>query len=803
MTRGITVTIFAWMIMTPSFGQTPYRLPPQSVVDIIDARPEPSARFSPSGEWMLLIESDAMPTIDDLARRMLRLGGIRIDPAANGRFQTDFGRGLLLRSTRDDKTMRIPLATDAKLSSVQWSHRSDAFAFTIVTVGGTDLWLATVNEPQKPRKLTNRLSTVLSGFEFHPQGNSIVGCLVPQDRPAEPPSSPLPIGPNIQESSGNTSPVRTYQDLLSNAQDEAIFEHYATTQLAVVDFDGRIRQLGNPAMISSFETSPDGLHVLVSTVERPFSYLLPYWSFPKSLVVRNLSGDQVNLVARLPMEENIPIEGVHKGPRSVSWTSSDSATLHWFEALDDGDPRKVVDNRDRMLEFSAPFASEPRELLKIQHRATTTSYFADSDLFTVSDYDRDRRWIRTQLYDRKNLAAEPRVLVDRNTRDSYGDPGRIVSMLNSLGRSVARQDDSWIYFAGMGASPQGNLPFLDRRNISSAQTERLWRSEPGSLESPVLLVHSSAHDKPTMITRHESPSAPPNYRLHDLETGRYHAITDFVDPTPQIRKIRKQLVKYQRADGVPLSATLYLPADYREGTRLPLMIWAYPLEFNDAGTAGQVTTSPSQFTRIVGASHLTLLTEGYAIMDSATMPVVGNPESMNDTFVEQIVASAKAAIDTAVAMGVADPNRVAVGGHSYGAFMSANLLAHCNFFRAAVARSGAYNRTLTPFGFQSERRPFWEAVEIYLNLSPFRHAHKIKSPLLLIHGENDDNTGTFPIQSQRMFQAIKGNGGTVRLVMLPLESHGYRARESVLHTQAETIQWLNKYVRDIVVNEPK
>jgi dipeptidyl aminopeptidase/acylaminoacyl peptidase len=337
---------------------------------------------------------------------------------------------------------------------------------------------------------------------------------------------------------------------------------------------------------------------------------------------------------------------------------------------------------------------------------------------------------------------------------------------------------------------------VDRQNIKTLETERLWRCAEGTYETVVAVANSSDDAKPTVITNSQTPVKPPNYFLRNLNVDSMTALTNFDDPTPQIRGIKKQLVKYERADGVPLSATLYLPADYEEGTRLPLMVWAYPREFNDVKTAGQISGTPSQFTRMQSISHLTLLTQGYAIMDSATMPVIGDPETMNDTFIEQIVAAAQAAIDKADEMGVADPNRVAVGGHSYGAFMTANLLAHCDLFKAGVARSGAYNRTLTPFGFQSERRPYWQAKHIYHSISPFMHADKINEPLLLIHGENDNNSGTFPIQSQRMYQAIKGNGGTVRLCMLPYESHGYRARQSVLHTQAEMIEWLDKYVKN-------
>lgn len=773
-----------------------YRLPPQEVVDIIDAPPEPAVSISPDGQWLLLVERDAMPGIEDLARRKLQIGGIRIDPAANGQFRVDYARGISVRRRDGDQPVRVPLGEGAKLATINWSHTSQAFVYTVVTARGTELWAVDITQPDKPRRLTDRLSTVLGGADWMPDGKSVICRLTPESRGAEPPAPTKPLGPNIQESSGNTSPTRTYQDLLASPYDEALFAYHTTTQLATITLDGTLQTIGEQAMIDSAEPSPDGLHLLMTLIKRPFSYTLPYTSFAKEVVVWSIQGKPEYRVVNLPVEENIPIEGVRTGPRSIQWTSSDPATLVWYEALDGGDPRKKVEHRDRLMSFAAPFASEPRELHKIEHRAVGVSYFKNPALFAVTEYDRDRRWVRTLLHNLAQPTVAPKVLTDRSIRDAYGDPGDIVPQRNEHGHSVARQDGPWVYLSGAGASPQGYLPFLDRQNLETLQTERLWRCEVGQLESVAAIASSSADAKPQIITRRESSTTPQNYLLRDLQADSTKPLTDFRDPVPQIRGIRKELITYKRPDGVPLSATLYLPADYKPGTRLPLFIWAYPVEFSDASTAGQVTTSPNQFTRIRGASHLTLVTQGYAVMDNATMPVVGEPETMNDTFVAQIVAAAQAAIDKADELGVADRNRVAVGGHSYGGFMTANLLAHCDLFRAGVARSGAYNRTLTPFGFQAERRPFWQAQSIYMNLSPFTHANKIKEPILLIHGENDNNAGTFPLQSQRMFQAIKGNGGTVRLVMLPHESHGYSARESVLHVQAETIEWLNRHVRD-------
>ncbi len=790
-------------------AQQNYQLPPPEVVEIIDADPEPSVGFSPDRKWQVLVTRSAMPGIDDVSRRVLRLAGMRIDPAANGPFRTSYNKGLTYRQTVDSKNgHRVELPDQGKLTAVTWSHDSQAFAYSVVTDQGTELWaVGDISSDQKqplenvPVKLVDQLSTVTGGFSWMPDGKTILCRMVPQERGEEPAAPRTPTGPNIQESYGSKSPTRTYQDLLSNAYDEALFSYYATSQIALVDLQGKVKPIGEPGIYVSLTPSPDGNFLLVEKIEKPFSYLMTYRSFPRSIEVWELAGpdrDRIasrRVIADVPMAENIPIGGVRQGPRNVRWKSSDPATLIWAEALDGGDPKTSVDYRDQIVVLSSPFTQQPEALLKLQHRSNGCSFFSDPSLLSTSEYDRDRRWVRTQLHDLSTPGATPKTLMDRSIRDRYGDPGRIVTVSDETGHSIALQDGDWIYRMGDGASPQGNLPFLDRQNLKTLKTERLWRCESGAYEECLAVAKNSVKQKPTVITRSETPVSPPNYYLKDLNTGQTSALTSFQDPTPEIRGVKKQLVQYKRADGVPLSATLYLPADYQEGTRLPLLVWAYPREFSDVKTAGQISGSPYRFTRMRGITHLTLLTQGYAIMDSATMPVIGDAETMNDTFIDQIVAAAQAAIDKAVEMGVADRERVAVGGHSYGAFMTANLMAHCDLFKAGVARSGAYNRTLTPFGFQSERRSFWDAKDVYFGISPFMHANKIKEPLLLIHGENDNNSGTFPMQSKRMYQAIKGNGGMVRLVMLPNESHGYRARESVLHTQAETINWLDQHVK--------
>ncbi len=802
MHRLIGILCCAVSTPLPLLARDVYRLPPPEVVAIVDAPPAPSVRLSPDSEWMILVERDAMPGIADLSRRMLRLGGVRIDPAASGRFQTGYDRALSLRRRDGRQSTPIPLPDGARLSSTSWAHDSRSLAFTLVSDKGTELWSVSVDGPRKPRRLTRRLSTVLASHVWMPDARSLVCRLVPEERGREPEAPRSPDGPNVQESSGNTSPTRTYQDLLSSPHDEELFEYYATTQLAILDPEGTRRSVGKPAMISDASPSPDGKHLLVTSIERPFSYLMTYRSFPRRIEVWNLDGEVEHLVAAVPLAENIPIQGVRTGPRQVMWKSGEPATLMWLEALDGGDPRRVVDHRDRWMIQAAPFTEKARELLRSEHRSTGVSFLADPSMLISTEYDRDRRWTRSLLHSLSHANVGPRVLSDRSIRDRYADPGRLITVPDTSGKRILLQEGPWVYRSGRGASPEGMLPFLDRQNLETLETQRLWRCEKGAYESVVAIVEIGAGSLPTLVTSHETPASPPNYQLRKLGEQTVERITQFPDPTPQIRGIEKQLVTYKRNDGVPLSATLYLPGGHKPLTRLPLIVWAYPIEFNDARTAGQIGVSPWRFTRIQGSTHLTLLTQGYAIMDRATMPVIGHPEKMNDTFVEQIVASARAAIDKAVEMGVADPDRVGVGGHSYGAFMTANLLAHCDLFRAGIARSGAYNRTLTPFGFQSERRPLWEAKDVYFRISPFMHAHRINEPMLMIHGENDNNSGTFPMQSRRMYQAIKGNGGTVRLVMLPGESHGYRSRESVLHVQAEMIDWSDRYVKKVATNRP-
>ncbi|TVQ64523.1 MAG: S9 family peptidase [Phycisphaerales bacterium] len=785
------------MTSGPALAQEPYRLPPPEVVRILDAAPLPFVSVDPSRRTMLLMERENLPPISELAQPMLRLAGVRINPNTNATHGPRSIVGMVFRDIATGEERRVRTPEGVGLAGATWSPAGDRVMFMVMRDNGVELWVTDVATGEARALTGPTLNATMGGAaQWTRDGRAILAQLVPDGRGPAPTAPAAPIGPIIQETTGRAGPVRTFQDLLSNAHDEALFDHYFTSQFVRIDADtGEQTKIGAPGVYRGMSISPSGDLLLVTRIERPYSYLHPWSLFPETTEVWDMRGRMVHHVVSQPLRDNVPIQGVPTGRRSVQWRNAPGVdTLVWAEALDGGDPRTEAEFRDRLMVLDAPFDAEPRELLRTEHRYAGLTWTEDPSQTMVSDYDRDRLWSRTWIFDFENPRAEHRLVWDRSVRDRYNAPGSPVDTTTPDGRRVVMVRDNAIVLTGAGASPEGDRPFMDRMDLATLETERLWRNEGERYEYVVDLL---SDDGARVITRRESPNDPPNYFAIDLAAGAERRLTHFEDPAPELRDIRKELVTYTRDDGVELSATLHLPANYREGDRLPLLVWAYPREFNDPATAGQVSGSPWRFTQIGGSSHLFFLTQGYAIMNDATMPVVGHPETANDTFVEQIVASAQAAIDKAVEMGVADPERVGVGGHSYGAFMTAHLMAHSDLFKAGIARSGAYNRTLTPFGFQSERRTFWEAPEIYMNLSPFTHAHKITAPVLLIHGEIDNNSGTFPIQSERMYHAIQGHGGVARLVMLPHESHGYQARESVMHVLAEMIDWFDLHVKNI------
>ena len=776
------------------FAQEPYKLPPKEVIDILDAPSTPRVTMNPARDTMLLIESESMPAIAYISMPILRIAGIRITPANNSSQVLNFSTAMALKTIKDGKLRKIDLPSGIKFAGASWSEDGKWISFTRYLENGVELWVVDAATGQAKALTGPTVNMVLrGGIAWMPDNKRLLVNMIVDGRGPAPQPPRVPIGPDVQESSGKKAQVATLQDLLKTAFDEKLFDYYATSQLVEVDvMTGQGRKIGEPGIYADANPSSDGKYLLVNRIKRPYSYSVSYGGFAKSYEIWDMSGKLVKLLADLPSNEDVPINGVPKGMRSPNWQALKPATLVWVEALDEGDPEKNVPFRDRVLVLDAPFTAEPKEVFKTENRSAGMTWFDTPGLALAAETNWKKRWRTTWLVDIGKPGVAPKKMFDLNTQDAYNDPGSPV-MTTKGGDRVILQDKDWIYLSGPGSSPKGDHPFLARMNLKTMRKEELFRSVDGKYQS---FVGFTGEGRDKIIISQESKTEVPNYYLHDLKAKKMQALTDFKDPAPQLTGVKKQLIKYKRDDGLELSGTLYLPADYKEGTRLPAVVWAYPMEYGDTSTAGQVRGSTDRFTFYRGTSQLFFVTQGYAVLDNATMPVVGDPKTVNDTFVPQIVANAKAAIDVLDKMGVGDPKRVGVGGHSYGAFMTANLLAHCDLFAAGIARSGAYNRTLTPFGFQSERRTLWEAPDTYIKMSPFMSANKIKTPILMIHGQADNNSGTFPIQSERLFAALKGFGATARFVYLPYESHGYSARESVLTVLAEMFEWFDRYVKN-------
>lgn len=797
----ICLLVISLSTVTTTMARNGYKTPEKRIVNIVDTPNPPQISISPRGDVALLVEYTTQLTLEDLAEPQAKLAGMRILTRYNIPKRSYFVQNLSLLDLKTGTQKPIKLPPGQKFGYPTWSPDGKFFAAALYRKGGSEVW---VFDPFKgsgrvisPPRLN---SVLLSPFWWSRDSQTLFVPLWPEKRGAPPEPPLIPESPEIQETDGKVAKVRTYQDLLQTDHDDRMFEYLATAQIHRINVHtGKSVKLGPPGLLTSFSTSPDANYHLVKIFEKPFSRIVPAGRFANRLEIWDKNGRTIKVLARIPVGEQIPIEGVQTGIRNVFWQRLKPATLIWFEALDGGDPNQKADFRDVMKSLSAPFDGDPVEIIRLPMRYSGFDHLDGENMALVWDYDRDTKWIKARLIDlaKNNVASESRTIFSRNYYDQYSGEGDIIYYSREDGQSTAILDDNqWIYLEGPGATPDGYRPFLRKFNILTGEVKDIFVS---GLETFERFIGFTNRDRKSILTAREDIENPSNYYIRQIASESCSepvALTNFTDPAPELRQVKKELIRYERNDGVPLSGMLYYPVNYKPGRKYPTIVWAYPREYTDASTAGQVRSASNRFTRIAGTSILFFVLRGYAVLDNADIPVVGDPLTANDTFVEQITAGAEAAVNKLVELGIADRDRIGVAGHSYGAFMVANLLAHTDLFAAGIARSGAYNRTLTPFGFQGERRTYWEAQEIYTRMSAFTHAHKINEPILLIHGADDPNPGTFPIQSQRMLGAIKGHGGIARMVILPYEGHSYEARESILHTLVEMFEWFDKYVKN-------
>ena len=782
-----------------------YQVPPDEIFELVDINLPPRVLMDDNKRYIIHLYRDTYKTIEELSEKEMRLAGLRLNPKTNIGSRITYYKNIKISDLDDDNHSPKQvngMPSNPRIANIKWSPDQTKIAMTNTTSKGVELWYLDLSK-RKIKKLTGpdlngNLGSVINWFQ---DGKSILAKFVPKDRPkilsAE---NIIPNGPTISTNDGKKAQNRTYQDLLKNKNDERNFETLVNSELYKVTLKGGKRLWKKMNMYNNISFSPDGDFVMISIIQKPFSYLVPYYRFPSKNLIFSSTGREIKLLADIPLIEDLPkgFMAVRKGDRSFSWRLDKPSSIYFVRALDDGDPDNEVEFRDEVFQLDAPFKEDPVSILKTQNRYYNMSWCNDT-LALAFDYWWNNRNTKTYLFDPSGSSQAPLIISDRNYQDRYSDPGAFVKKRNLYGRSVLVLKENNLFLLGDGYTDNGQFPFLDQYNINTMDKKRIYESNFTDRKESLREFMAENNE---ILVRIESPEDYPNYYLRKLNNDSLVQITHFVNPFKSLNNVYKNLIKYKREDGLDLSATLLLPEDYdlEKKEKLPMIMWAYPREFKDRSSASQTTKNPNEFTYPYWGSPIYWLTRGYAVLDDVSFPIIGDGDKEpNDEFRSQLVSNASAAINKIDELGYIDKNRVAIGGHSYGAFMVANLLSHSNLFAAGIARSGAYNRTLTPFGFQSEERTYWEAPDVYYEMSPFMHADKVKSPLLLVHGEADNNSGTYPLQSERYFNALKGLGAQVRLVMLPKESHGYRAKESILHLLWEQDRWLEKYVKNIEV----
>lgn len=797
-TRILLITLF---LATYSYAQEnlSYQMPSKEILELADVDLAPGVQIDSKGEHMVFIYRDQYKSIAELSETELRLAGLRINPVTNIGSRTSYFTNLKVKKISDTDAKQVTgLPENPRLSDFSWSPDESMIACLNTTETGVEVWILNVREGNVTKVTSANMNANMRGTLnwFKDNEHLLIKTLPNNRKPLINTATAVPNGPTVSVSNGSKAQNRTYQDLLKTPNDEFNFEQLVSSAIKKVSITGKIEDFLPADMYGGIRFSPDGNYVMITTIKRPFSYLVTYSRFPSESIIYDLSGKMIKMVNSVPIDEVRPqgFMATRTGKRNMTWRSDKPATIVWAEALDNGDPEVKVKHRDAVYELDTPFNGSPKLILKTLQRFSGIQWGNDKIAF-ASDYWWNTRNTKTYLFNPSDANSEAKIISDRSYQDVYSDPGEFVTSKNEFGQKTIDIQDNTVFLMGAGFTEKGQFPFIDEYDVKTNKKKRLYESEfTDKLETLIAAIDIK---KGELLVSIESQTEYPNYYIRNIKKNSLQAITASKNPFQSLEDVNKRIISYKRDDGLDLEGTLYLPLNYEEGKKYPMILWAYPREFKDKASASQSTSNPNEFVYPYWGSPIYWITKGYVVLDDAAFPIVGEgSKEPNDKFRTQLVGNAKAAIDAVDDLGFIDRNRVAVGGHSYGAFMTANLLSHSNLFAAGIARSGAYNRTLTPFGFQSEERSYWESPDVYNNMSPFMHADKMKTPLLLIHGVADNNSGTYPLQSERYFNALKGLGATVRLVMLPKESHGYRAKESIMHMLWEQDQWLERYVKN-------
>ena len=798
------VIILSFLLSNYILGQEElnYQVPKKELLDLVDVDLAPSVLRNTKNSILVLLSRSTYKSINDLSKNELRIAGLRVDPKRYiGSRTTYFNKVDLIDLEKGKNPIPIKgLPNNPQLSNFIWSPDEKKIAMTHTSESGVELWLLNIDTRQA-KKLTSSLinSTMGNSINWLKNSKKLLVKYLPKNREKIIDESLIiPTGPKVTENNGEKAQNRTYQDLIKNLTDAKNFTQLSNSELYLVDLNGNKQPFLDSKMYRNISLSPNGKYVMVSFIKKPFSYLVPYYRFPTQTNVYDLNSQEIKVISDAPLQEVLPkgFMAVSTNKRNISWRKDHPASLYYVQALDQGNPEIEVPFRDAIYQWKAPFSGTPILLTKVKNRFAGIIWGNESNAIIYDQWWNNRN-SKTYVFDPSNHKIPARIINDRNYQDRYSDPGDFVTEKGKYGELILALQKKSAFLLGEGFTKKGQFPFLDRINLESNKKNRIYQSSYTDKFEQLYDYDSKARK---LNVRIESKNEYPNYFTLNLAMeNKLEQLTYFENPFKKLENVGKELISYKRQDGLDLSGILYTPEgfDSENSTPLPMILWAYPREYKDKSSAAQKTNNPNRFIYPSWASPIYWVTQGYVVLDRAAFPIIGEgEEEPNDSFRTQLVANAEAAINAVVNKGFADRDRVAVGGHSYGAFMVANLLSHSNLFAAGIARSGAYNRTLTPFGFQSESRSYWEAPEVYYSMSPFMHAEKMKTPLLLVHGEADNNSGTYPLQSERYYNALKGLGATTRLVMFPKESHGYRAKETILHLIWEQDQWLEKHVKN-------
>jgi dienelactone hydrolase len=838
----IILLIFLWIFLPglmfaeqENLYKEDYLLPPDIVQNILhrDSHFDVLSNLSPDKDHVMIPVREDFSSLELMMQKTYRLGMLEICPNVNREWRlSTYGiKGLKIFSIAQKKSWVVQLPKNILISDMVWSPDGKKIAFLSHLRQGSQVWITDVesgkveaiHEAFVMATLTGRrryrrdvISSPSQMLQWTPNG-SVITLVVPENRGAEPKRDPIPDSPIIRHTREKATPTPTYPFLLRTSYDRELFRYYTTAQLAELVPGKPLRAIGDPAMYMNVSLSPDGLYILAEKLTEPFSFIVSYSDFPRDLVVMDMDGEILSSIRRIPLQEvaarrdrNGPLDDL---PRDVAWRP-DGKGLSFLWRVPKTEEGKSKDEeekdknnnglerKDRLMLLSPPFDLDRAEVIvSSQKKFEEISYGVDGRyaFAKISGRGEDfEKGTDIVAYDLGKTPPKRIVLLkDIEEENPLEMPGNILRTMSGNGviSALTSSDGGAIYLQGEGYRKDFiNRPFIDRIEIETGKKERIFESAADMYERPLVALDG---DLKAIVVSRESRTVFPDSWLWK-EGGSVMRLTSNRNPFPEFADCKREDFVFERRDGLEIRGHISLPVGYQSGEKVPAVFWTYPREygsFKEYERAALRRHNLNAFLQLSTRNASDIwLSQGYAVV-VPDIPIIGEDEDYNNNYITHLVDSMYAAIRKVDELGNVDVDHLGHGGHSYGAFATANILARTPFFKAGIAGDGAYNRTLTPMTFQSERRFIWEAQDVYLEMSPFFQADHIDTPLLMYHGAVDNNTGTFLIQSERLIQALTGLGKNAVLYIYPFESHGPRCKETYMDMWARWLSFFDIYVK--------